>query len=111
MHGIYSYSLPNMLRVYNKNKHAINAELRGSCVENYNFQGKTAQQDAKYLGMSVNMFIAVLIISFILWAAALYWTVKYWKVVPDWSKTVAVIGLVFGFPVASLISIGIGKHK
>jgi hypothetical protein len=102
------YSLFNMVKVARANETRIKAQLAGSSIE-----GFTPDQNAgKYLGLDLALFLGILLLNFALWIWALVWTVKYWSVLPDWAKVLAVIGLFTPMgPVMTLIVVYIGKGQ
>tara|TARA_B110000967_G_C18477140_1_gene360250 strand:- start:377 stop:577 length:201 start_codon:yes stop_codon:yes gene_type:complete len=66
------------------------------------------------MGVSVVIFVVMLIISLGIWIWALVATVKYWKLLPDWAKVVSILGLIPiipGGPIVTLVVVYIAKQK
>lgn len=100
---VQQWNLINMLDVYRKNKKDIDdwmffqsMKRRGLIVENY------VDDDKKYMGLAIGVFITVLIINLAILVLAIYFLVKNSKVMPQWALVVAIIFLLF-FPLVSLL--------
>lgn len=96
-----SYSLASLLNEYSKNKEMIHAHLQNKTVEGYKDDDDNS---IAYIG--VGMFIMLVSISLIVWIWSLVVTIKYWKVLPDWARVVAILGLIPiipGGPIVTLI--------
>jgi|TARA_B110000037_G_scaffold32432_1_gene39110 hypothetical protein len=102
-----SYSLASLLNEYSKNKEMINAYLQNKTVEGFD-----DDNNAVYIGLGIGMFITIVVFVIIIWIWALVVTIKYWKVLPDWARVLAILGLIPvipGGPIVSLIVVYIAK--
>jgi hypothetical protein len=105
------YSILNLLNTYKKKKHVIDAYFKNKSVENYNdgcddgCKDGCDDQNSQLLGLSVGVFITVFIISISIFIWAVVVTIKYWNILPDWAKILAIIGLLTGIggPIMTLI--------
>lgn len=95
------YSLPSLIKAYNDNRELIIAHQSGHCIEGFTDSPNT--QDEKVMGMTIGLFISVLVISLALWIWGLVLLIIYWKVLEDWAKAVGIISLVIGFPLLTII--------
>lgn len=101
-----SYSLASLLQEYSKNKEIIHAYMQNKTVEGYEDPNTTAS----YIGVGV--FIAILIVSLIIWIWALVVTIKYWDHLPVWARVVSVLGLIPiipGGPIVTLVVVYIAR--
>lgn len=93
------YSLMNLIQAYKANKTLCDAYLKGQSIEGMDDDSK------KVLGLTLGIFLTVLIISLVLFIVALILLLKDWKVLPDWAKIVGIIGLLFFGPLGSIATI------
>ena len=124
----YKYSLFNMINEYNKNKPLIDAYLKEHPIEHYADQPmpfdplnpidpsgnqpgqKEAEDDAtKILGLSIAVFVVILVINLILFIIALVLLMKDWKNLPSWAQVVSLICLLIGMPVITIIIVLVAK--
>jgi len=105
---MFKYSLPNLIKAYNENRDLIVAHQKGQSIEGFDVNVTTG--DEKVLGMTIALFISVLVISLALWIWGLVVMVVYWKVLADWAKAVGVISLVIGFPLLTIIVGYLGRE-
>ena len=103
------YSLYELMRHYTKHKNIIDAYLKGESIEYYR-----DSDDQQIIGMSLAIFITILIITIILWIWALAITIIAWESLPEWAKVLAILGLIpiipFG-PIVTLIVVYIAKNN
>lgn len=101
-------SLYNYIKEYENNKHLIKAYLNNQPIENYGDDSSTI------MGVSIGIFLFILLASFIIWIWALVVLIKYWKMLPDWAKVLGIIGVLpilpGGGPIITLIAVYIGKQ-
>lgn len=105
-----SYSLASLLNEYSKNKEMIHAYLQNKTVEGY--KDDDDDNNVAYVGVGIGLFVMLVVISLIVWIWAIVVTIKYWKVLPDWARVVAILGLIPvipGGPIVSLIVVYITK--
>jgi len=125
----YKYSLFNMINEYNKNKPLIDAYLKEHPIEHYadqpmpfdpsnpfpdqpgNQPGEKELDDdgTKILGLSVGVFVVILVINLILFIIALVLLMKNWKNLPSWAQVVSLICLLIGMPVITIIIVLVAK--
>ncbi len=129
----YKYSLFNMINEYNKNKPLIDAYLKEHPIEHYADQPnsfpdfpdpsnpfpdqpgnqpgqKEAEDDGKkILGLSIAVFVVILVINLILFIIALVLLMKDWKNLPSWAQVVSLICLLIGMPVITIIIVLVAK--
>jgi len=106
------YSLPNLIKAYNENKDLIIAYQSGKSVEGYvDPSGNSNINSNRILGFSIGLFIAILVISLVLWVWGLILMIKHWKILAGWAKAVGIIGLLIGFPVATIVVGYAGQEK
>lgn len=100
------YSFPNLMKIYNKNKHVFDAYLNRHSIEGFR---KEFDQDSetvvctKVENIPIWIIILFIVIHLILFASAIYLTIIKWKIMPEWAKSVSIICLVLNLPVFSLI--------
>ena len=77
---MFKYSLPNLIKAYNENRDLIVAYHKGQSVEGFDVNVTTG--DEKVLGMTIALFISVLVISFSTLDLGFSWlwlyTGKFW---------------------------------
>jgi hypothetical protein len=105
----HKYSLFNMINEYNKNKPVMDAYIKKYPIEHYDDQQDGGNADSMVLGMSIGIFILVLVINLILFIVALFLLVKHWKNLPNWAQIVSLISLLFGMPVITIIIVLLAK--
>ena len=112
MNKMLQYSLPNLIKAYNENKDLIIAYQSGKSVEGYvDPSGKSNINSNAVMGLSIGLFIGVLVISLVLWIWGLILMIMYWNILADWAKAVGIIGLLIGFPVATIVVGYAGQKK
>ena len=79
----------NMMKIYLQNKELIFAYYKKQSIEHYN--------EKTLLGMTIPMFTFVLVITLLMWIFGIVITFTYWKVLPIWSKLLALYGLIAAF--------------
>ena len=94
---ILDYSIINLYAEYKKNSDLIHAYCAGSSVENF--------KDSKIMGLTVGIFVVVLVVSLVLWIAGIYLLFHYWKSLPMWVKIVGVLGVIPGIPLGPLVTV------
>ena len=100
-------SLYNYIKEYENNKDLIKAYLNNQPIENYGDDSSTI------MGVSIGIFLFILLASIIIWIWALVVLIKYWKMLPDWAKVLGIIGvlpILPGGPIMTLIAVYIGKQ-
>lgn len=109
MQNLYKYSLFNMLREAQKNKHLIKAYIKGDTYEG--FHG--CWRSRTILGVSVPLFTTLLVLMTILWVWALVVTIVWWNQLEDWAKIIAILGLVFPSigPIITILAVYISKFS
>jgi hypothetical protein len=108
------YSIFNLIKEYQKNKHIIHAYYKNDTIENYTVASTTDDlKNTQILGLSSAMFSLVFLISLAIFIWAVFVTIKFWKVLPLWAQVLAIIGLVTGFggPIMTLIVVYLAKKK
>ena len=108
------YALPNLIKEYNNNKHLISEHFKGSPKEGYRYRTTSDNGDVdQILGLSIQIFMLLLLISFTLWVVAIYLLVVNWNDLEDWAKIIAILGILFGFvgPIVTIVIVLIGKKK
>lgn len=103
------YSLFELLQAYKNNKHIIHTYINNHKIENYKDDDSG---DNLILGMSVILFIILLLFTLGIWVWAVVILVKYWNVLPNWAQIIGIVGLLTGFgPVLTIIVVYIGKNN
>ena len=101
-----AYSLLKLLNAYSENKDFIHAYLKKQPIEGYKDDTDTVTvNNSAILGMTVEIFLIILIISISIWVFALVLLINNWNVLPDWAKVVGVIGVLPIFPFGSIVTI------
>jgi hypothetical protein len=107
---MFKYNIFELLDAYSKNKQEITFYLKNhsaNTIEMYGMYGDgqtLTTDDKKILGMSIAVFLVILLINLIIFIWAIYSLVVYWKVIPDYVKVIGILGLFFPFfPVLTLI--------
>jgi hypothetical protein len=80
------YSFLSMIKEAAKNKDILISHLKGQSVE-----GFSSNQD-KIFGLTLTMFIIMIIITAIVWFTALYLLITRYSKLETWAIIVAVIG-------------------
>lgn len=65
--------------------------------------------DKQVLGMTIGVFVVVLVINVILFFIAIYILVENWKNLPNWAQVAAVICLFIGMPLITIIIVLVAK--
>ncbi len=110
------HSIYQIISAYQENKDIINAYIKNHPIELYTDKCDCTESSisddckvecATILGLSVGVFVIVAIITFIIWAIAIYVLVKNAKNMPPWAIILCVFLLVFGgwFPMSPIIVI------
>lgn len=101
------YSMFNMLNEFQKHRPLIHAYLKGESVEHYDDDGSAL------FGMSVGIFLLLLIVVVGIWIWALVTLIQNWAMLETWAKVLGVIGLfpafTVGGPIMTLVVAHIGK--
>lgn len=107
---MFKYSLPNLIKAYTENRELISAYQGGKSMEGFalSVDGATTD-DSKIIGMTVGLFIAVFVISLVLWVWGLIVMIVYWKFLADWAKALGIIGLFIGLPLMTIVVGYLGK--
>jgi hypothetical protein len=100
-----------MIKEYNKNKPIVDAYLQGKSIENYSMSGDGMNgTDKTILGLSIGVFTVIFIINLLIFIGAIVLLVNHWNdPLPDWAKVCAIVFLVMGLPLVSLIILLITK--
>lgn len=99
------YSIVTLIEKYSENKELYDAYFQNKTVECY---------DDNQGGMSDGAFIALLLVSVIVWICALSVTIKLWHKLPDWARVIAILGLlpiVPGGPIITLVVVFIARNN
>lgn len=101
--GSGNHNIFNLVKELNKNKHLIDAKLKGQSLEGY---------DTDSDGFFFTTFgITIIIIAIVLWIWALIITIKFFAEIPIWAQILAILGLLgFGGPILTIIVVYIGKN-
>jgi hypothetical protein len=59
----------------------------------------------KVFGMSIGLFVAVVLLSLILWIVAIVLLVQNWTKLPNWAKILGVLGVIPVVPLGPLVTI------
>lgn len=108
------YSIYEIISAYQENKDIIDAYIKNHPIELYTDKCDCTESPisddckvecATILGLSVGVFVVVAIITFIIWAIAIYVLVKNAKNMPPWAIILCVLLLVFGgwFPISIIV--------
>ena len=108
---LFKYSFFSLLAEYKARKEEIHARLRGEPIENYDKGNK--DDTGLVMGMSMAVFLVMILISAVFWIWALVVLIKYWSLLPVWAQVIGCLGLFTNFSVATLVVVYIGKgaHK
>ena len=107
---ILKYSMFNLINEFNKNEHLIEAYLKNQPIEGYTGDPDDPNNPSgTIMGVTIGIFIAIFAIFLILWIWGLVITIKYWNLIPAWAQALAIIGLVFGVPIITLIVVYVSK--
>ncbi len=96
---LFSHSILELFRVYKDNEHIIKAHLKGESVENFKGEGEL-------FGVSIVLFLVVMILALSLWIWAIVALIKYGKSMPEVAMYIAIASLIipfFGGPILTLI--------
>lgn len=97
MNSLLKYSLPSLFIECQKNRHLIHAYLNNKSIEGYD------KDSNKIIGLSIGIFLIILLINLALFIWSLILLIKNWHVLPSWAK---VIGLLMLFiPPGPLVTI------
>jgi hypothetical protein len=106
---MFNHSLFEMVKEYNNNREIIETYLKGHKIE-----GVEGGDTLSFLGMSIAIFLTMLILNLVIWIWAIVILVKRWEVVPDWARIIGIIGILpiipFG-PVFTLVTIYMSSNK
>jgi hypothetical protein len=95
----FKYSLPSLLSEYSKNRELIRAHLKGESVEGY-----TGTPTKTILGLSVGVFVFLVIIHLILFIWSLFVLGAMWPDLPVGIAVMSVISI-FAIPFGSIIAL------
>lgn len=101
------YSVLNLLKVYRDNKNVIEAYISGNSVEGLDDDHEPFES---YGGLFA--FLIIVLITLPIFILSIVWTFKYWDILPDWAKVLAILGLFGGNggPIMTLVAIYIAKN-
>lgn len=110
------HSIYQIISAYQENKDIVDAYIKNQPIELYTdkcdctdtpISDDCKVECATILGLSVGVFVIVAIITFIIWAIAIYVLVKNAQNMPQWAIVLCVLLLVFGgwFPISPIIVI------
>ena len=101
------YSFINLLKEAKNNQGKIKAFLKGDIYEPNDYDNGVAT----IIGLSIPLFVSLLILVMIFWIWALVVTIVWWKDIADWAKVLAIIGLIFPSigPIITLIVVYVSK--
>ena len=112
------YALHNLIKEYNCNKDRIDQYFKLRSYEPYrepfsDDSDFSDSSDASILGLSIGVFMLLLIVSLSLWIAAIYLLVKNWDYLENWAKIIGLIGIIFGAvgPIVTIIVVFVGKKS
>lgn len=107
------YSIFNMLKEAQEKRHIIEAYIRGDTVECYTDDDDSSGEGKALFGFSIGLGLMILLTSLAIFVWAVVVTIKYWNQLPQWSKVLAIVGLVTGIggPVMTLIVVYVGKGE
>jgi len=115
------YSLFNMINEYNKNKPLIQAYLKEHPIEHFdplnpsnlidsdNDAKQVEDMDKKILGMTMGVFVVVLVINITLLIIGVVLLIIHWENLPSWAQVVSLICLLIGMPVITIIIVLVAK--
>ena len=93
-------SMVNALAKYNKRRE------RYQDSDPFSGPSPLSPDDAKELfGLTIGVFLVLLLIMIVLWIWALMILVKNWKTLPDWARVIGVLGVIPAVPVGPLVTI------
>jgi hypothetical protein len=95
--SILDYSISNLYAEYKKNSVLVHAYCAGSTVENL--------KDSSIMGLTVGVFVVVLIVSLVFWIAGIYLLSHYWNSLPMWVKIIGVLGVIPGVPLGPVVTV------
>ena len=110
------HSIYQIISAYKENKDIVDAYIKNQPIEFYTDKCDCTDtpiiddckvECATILGLSVGVFVIIAIITFIIWAIAIYVLVKNAQNMPQWAIVLCVLLLVFGgwFPISPIIVI------
>ena len=67
--------------------------------------------DGTIAGLAIGVFFAVFLIVLGLWIWAIVLLVQNWNVLPDWAKVLGILGVLFGFPILTIIVVFCGRNQ
>lgn len=109
---IFQYNLVELLQAYVKNKDEISSYIKkrssSDIVEHY--YSDNSDDSKKILGMSITIFVVILVINLAIFAWSIYALVVYWSYIPDYVKVIGIIGL-FTFPILTLVLVYATNNK
>jgi hypothetical protein len=99
------YSLSGLVNTYNNYKEQYDPNVDPA---------NATTSNAAFLGLTLGLFITVIIVAFGIWAVALFLLIKYWKVLPQWAKVLGILGVIpvvpFG-PIVTIVVVLVGKQQ
>jgi len=104
---ISDFNMITMCNAWYENQDMIQTYL--SDPETFSLKEDIDKQ-AAILGVSVRVFIFILIIKLIIFIWTLYALIKYWKRLPQWAQVAGTLLLPF-IPIVSLVVIYAAKRK
>jgi membrane protein DedA with SNARE-associated domain len=91
------------VREYYDHKDLIDSYMAGDRTE--------TMYSTKIAGLTIEMFILLLMISMIVWCVSLYYIIRYWDQLPTWVRVVSVLDMIIGTGLISIICILAVTHK
>jgi hypothetical protein len=104
--SIADFNMLTMCNAWNENQDMIQTYL--SDPETFSLK-EDIDKEAAILGVSVPVFIFILIIQLIIFVWSVYALTKYWNRLPQWVQIVGIVGLIFGLPIITLVAVYAGK--
>jgi hypothetical protein len=101
--GSGNHNIFNLIKELNKNKHLIEATLKGQSVEGFNTD--------PFGFFSTTWGLTIVVIAIVLWIWAFIITIQFFSEIPIWAQILAILGLLgFGGPILTIIVVYIGKN-
>ena len=104
--SIADFNMVTMCNAWYENQDMIQTYL--SDPETFSLKEDIDKQ-ADILGVSVRVFIFILIIQLIIFVWSVYALTKYWNRLPQWIQIVGIFWLLLGFPIITLVAVYAGK--
>lgn len=88
-------SAPILFKEYSEHRELVDAYMKGDRTE--------MMYSTRIRGMSVGMFVILLIIFTAIWITCLYFLIRYWDVLPTWVKVVTILDMLAGTGTIGLV--------